>query len=314
MDFRHLEYIVTIAEEQKISFACERLFVSQPALSQHLIKLEKELGVALFERKNNTMLLTKAGELYVNAARQILDIKKQTYKEIGALSESSTGRFSVGLTPGRFIRIMPEVFSAFHEDYPQFRVDFIENPLAELERQLDRRKIDLLLGISSECGLPAAKNFTESLLLTEEIVLAVPVRHKLAKLAENRSRPFVLEDLSVLNGEEIATTDKSSRFRNMTDTYLARVGVRPDIIYECQDAFVMHRVTKQKECLSLIPDTYVREDKDIFTFSLSPRLYWNLSVFTRSDSYLSKAEKHFIEICREQIHILNKSIATKSAQ
>jgi DNA-binding transcriptional LysR family regulator len=61
MDFRHLEYIVTIAEEQKISFACERLFDSQPALSQHLIKLEKELGVALFERKNNTMLLTKAG-------------------------------------------------------------------------------------------------------------------------------------------------------------------------------------------------------------------------------------------------------------
>jgi DNA-binding transcriptional LysR family regulator len=126
---------------------------------------------------------------------------------------------------------------------------------------------------------------------------------QIGQIGENRSRPFVLEDLSVLNGEEIATTDKSSRFRNMTDTYLARVGVRRTLFTNARTPLLCYRVTKQKECLSLIPDTYVREDKDIFTFSLSPRLYWNLSVFTRSDSYLSKAEKHFIEICREQIHI-----------
>ena len=86
MDTRHLQYIVTIAQRQNMTKAAEELYVSQSSLSQYLGKLEKKLGVPLFERTKNKLLLTPAGERYVEAARKILDIEKETYADIRSLN------------------------------------------------------------------------------------------------------------------------------------------------------------------------------------------------------------------------------------
>lgn len=61
MDFRQLEYIVAIAENKSISKAAETLFISQSGLNQQLIKLEKELGLQLFDRNKHFLRPTKAG-------------------------------------------------------------------------------------------------------------------------------------------------------------------------------------------------------------------------------------------------------------
>ena len=67
-----LKYILTIAEEKNMTRAAERLYISQPSLSQSLKNLEKELGVDLFERSRQGVVLTPAGEHYVEWAKQIL--------------------------------------------------------------------------------------------------------------------------------------------------------------------------------------------------------------------------------------------------
>ena len=77
MDLNQLEYIVTISEEKNISRAAEKLFVTQSALSQALKKLESDLGTELFERINHSVKLTAAGEVYVQAAKEILEIKER---------------------------------------------------------------------------------------------------------------------------------------------------------------------------------------------------------------------------------------------
>ena len=85
MDFRQLEYIVAIAENKSISKAAETLFISQSGLNQQLIKLEKELGLQLFDRNKHFLRPTKAGEIYVKNAIEILKIKRNTYTELGDL-------------------------------------------------------------------------------------------------------------------------------------------------------------------------------------------------------------------------------------
>ena len=72
MDLHQLEYILTIEQEKSISRAAERLFLTQPALNQQLLRLEKELGTPLFERRNRTMLPTYAGRIYLNTAKEML--------------------------------------------------------------------------------------------------------------------------------------------------------------------------------------------------------------------------------------------------
>ena len=104
MDFRQLEYIVAIAENKSISKAAETLFISQSGLNQQLIKLEKELGLQLFDRNKHFLRPTKAGEIYVKNAIEILKIKRNTYTELGDLKKEATGEISLGLTHEQYFR------------------------------------------------------------------------------------------------------------------------------------------------------------------------------------------------------------------
>ena len=72
MDLKQIEYILKIAEEKNITHAAEKLFITQSALNQQLLKLEKELGCPLFYRSRTDWRPTPAGEIYLDAARQIL--------------------------------------------------------------------------------------------------------------------------------------------------------------------------------------------------------------------------------------------------
>lgn len=76
MDTRHLEYVLSIAKWKNMTKAAEELYVSQSSLSQYISKLEQELGTPLFVRAYNQLVLTKAGEMYVRAASEVVSIKK----------------------------------------------------------------------------------------------------------------------------------------------------------------------------------------------------------------------------------------------
>ena len=78
MDIRQIEYIIAIEQEQSISKAAEKLFLTQSALNQQLLKLEKELGTPLFERRKHTMIPTYAGRIYLNTAHRMVDMKQET--------------------------------------------------------------------------------------------------------------------------------------------------------------------------------------------------------------------------------------------
>ncbi|MCI7796069.1 MAG: LysR family transcriptional regulator, partial [Lachnospiraceae bacterium] len=78
MDTKQIEYIIKIAEENNITRAAEKLFITQSALNQQLLKLEKELGTPLFHRSRTNWRLTEAGEIYLKNAREMLRIKKST--------------------------------------------------------------------------------------------------------------------------------------------------------------------------------------------------------------------------------------------
>ena len=97
MQLRDIEYMVTIADKQSFSQAAEALFISQPALSQSIKRLEEEIGVALFARKRKKVLLTRAGELFLQA-----DEDQQVYEiaEDGSIDEVEA-QYAHGYTIGK---------------------------------------------------------------------------------------------------------------------------------------------------------------------------------------------------------------------
>lgn len=101
MDLKQIENILAIANKGSITKAAEGLFVTQSALNQQLLKLEKEIGLPLFERRNHSMIPTDAGQIYLDGAREILQIKENTYKRLSDMSEDSHGTISIVYTPER---------------------------------------------------------------------------------------------------------------------------------------------------------------------------------------------------------------------
>ena len=107
MDLKQIEYILKIAEEQNITHAAEKLFITQSALNQQLLKLEKELGTPLFYRSRTDWHPTPAGEIYLNAAKDILLIKKNAYNQIHDLCEAQKGHITLGFTPAAELPCSP---------------------------------------------------------------------------------------------------------------------------------------------------------------------------------------------------------------
>lgn len=89
MNLQQIKYIIAISEELNISKAAEKMFISQSAMSQQLMNLENELGTKLFERGERTLRITKAGSIYLNAAKAILNIERSFQNEMDYLRANS---------------------------------------------------------------------------------------------------------------------------------------------------------------------------------------------------------------------------------
>ena len=96
MELRHLRYFVAVAEELNFSRAAGRMYLSQPALSQQIRKLEQELGVALFHRTNNLVALTEAGLTLLEGARRVLVLVEQTSREAREVGGAEVRHLRVG--------------------------------------------------------------------------------------------------------------------------------------------------------------------------------------------------------------------------
>ena len=105
INFLNLEYFLVAAEELNFTRAAKRLYISQQSLSNHISNLEKEFDVVLFNR-TSPLTLTYAGQALKTRARELLDLRDETYKEISDIKDFSTGQLSIGVshTRGRFIR------------------------------------------------------------------------------------------------------------------------------------------------------------------------------------------------------------------
>ena len=108
INFLNLEYFLVAAEELNFTRAARKLYISQQSLSNHISNLEKEFDVILFNR-TSPLTLTYAGRALKTRARELLDLRDETYKEISDIKDFSTGQLSIGVSHTRGRVILPEV-------------------------------------------------------------------------------------------------------------------------------------------------------------------------------------------------------------
>ena len=129
MNKADLEKIVAIAEEGSMARASQKLFITQPALSKALTKVEEELGETLFTRRPSGLELTYAGECFLRKAYQILKLYSDVDMEFCELNQMRKGILKVGSADRLGALVLPELLRKFHERYPNIRIEIVDSNL-----------------------------------------------------------------------------------------------------------------------------------------------------------------------------------------
>src|SRR3982751_3707940 len=127
MEIHQLRYFVGVAEEGSFSHAAEREHVSQPSLSQQILKLEAELNQQLLDRLPRSVVLTEAGRCLLDHARQILAGIADARRCVAALEEEVAGGLAVGAIPSVALYVLPRLIRSFQQRYPKVTFELFED-------------------------------------------------------------------------------------------------------------------------------------------------------------------------------------------
>lgn len=143
MDIRHLRYFIAISEEPSLSAAAQRLGVAQPSLSQHVINLEAELGVALLRRSPRGILLTENGERLVRHARQICRAVDDCLAEMKEAGGTPAGTVAFGLPPSISMVLSVPLVETARIELPQVRLRATEAMSGTIRGWLADQSVDI---------------------------------------------------------------------------------------------------------------------------------------------------------------------------
>ena len=176
MDLKQLRYFVAVAEELHFGRAAARLFISQPALSFDIKKLESQLDIQLLNRNNKSVSLTNAGQVLLDEARYLLLRAEQAKRLTLRSAQGFAGRLSVGFVNSILYRGLPQAVKIFEQDHPDTEIVLMEMNSAEQAQALQRGQIDI--------GFVHWSKFPDSIccepILREPFLCCLPTSHRLA--------------------------------------------------------------------------------------------------------------------------------------
>lgn len=181
MELYTLQYVIAVADAGNFSQAAQSCHVGQPALSQQVAKLEKELGVTLFHRNSRGASLTEAGNAFVLRAREILQRADALRAEMALYAGIQKGSLNLGIITSLQCIDFGGMLSAFCRSYPDIAVNIMQDGTYRLIDLLLDRQLDLAFLNQPTTGLPATLTFLK--LGQDHYSLAVPALHPLAKRA-----------------------------------------------------------------------------------------------------------------------------------
>jgi len=291
MELRQLRSAVAVARRLSFTAAAEELALAQPALSQQIAALERELAVRLFERTNRRVRLTDAGAAFVARAERILAELGAAAEEMSAYAGGLRGRVTVGTYQSFAEYSLPKLLGRFHAEHPGVEIALREGMADALLAGLRAGSIDVFVGhldiAQNAAGLRAEP------LYDDELVIAVSARHPLAargrvRIDELRNEPFVI----FRPGS--ATTDRLYRLTR-------GAGFEPQVSFESEDSMTIRSLVAEGLGVALFPRSLGNTPgPNIALLSVEPRVMRTMSLVTREAAY-GPAASGFVDFIRTEM-------------
>ena len=190
-----LKVFLTAANRLSFTKAAKELYISQPAVTKHIVALEKHFNTKLFVRKGSNIELTEAGKLLQQYGTKIDNLYSLLDFEMGILQNEHKGKLAIGTSTTMTQYVIPPLMAHFHQKFKNIVIHLVNGNTEQIEKALTNNQIDL--GIIE--GQSKRKDFKYIDFIKDEIVLTAKSTHPLAKkgeisLTELRSHPLLLRE------------------------------------------------------------------------------------------------------------------------
>lgn len=243
MELRQLEYFAAVARHRHFTRAAESLYVTQPALSQQVRRLEAELGLQLFRRTSKGVELTAAGADLLVHAEKILAEVAQTRAEMDRHTGVSRGVVRVATTAADAPRL-PAALAAFHGEHPNIQIALRQGSAAEVVALVAAGTVDV--AVLALHDAPAGVRVTP--LADEPLRAALPVDDELAgttiALDQLRGRPFILAEPGTALRETVLAATQ-------------RAGFSPLPLFEVGDPATVRFLVREGLGVGLVPASWL---------------------------------------------------------
>ena len=251
MELRQLRYFTVLASELSFTRAAYKLNMSQPPLSYQIASLEAELGARLFNRTSRSVELSSAGKSLLPHALAVLQRIEAAREQVSRVAQGVEGRVTIGLAGSHFLGPFPQFIKQFRERRPGIEVVLQEMRPADHVQALWAGQLD----ISLMRGQPADEQLVSVLLWRDPVVLALPLKHRLA--ARTRIR------LPELKGEDVVflRLESSVFARGLFDACVA-AGFAPRIVQQVVEIPSVLNLVAAGLGVSLVPASLARMRRD----------------------------------------------------
>lgn len=293
------EYFLTIVRERSISKAAEKLFVSQPYLSQYVTKLEKSMETKLLDRTKSPIGVTQAGMIYYRYLESSRQLHQKLMSDLSDLNNQRSSQLHIGFSPWRGSSFIPQMLPLFLSANPNTKVVLHEYPVNELYPRVENNTIDFAV---RNINLDTPQNFTFEILCYEDILLAAHKDHPLTPRLSEVMREGVMKPMYLLEKERFILLHSSMIIGRCINNYFDRIKFMPfQSIRTTNNATAMNLVAK-KLGFGFIASAGMPDPKlypDLVFFNLrSPDLRLPLAVIYKKDSFLSAPARNFIDITK----------------
>ncbi|MDX6347490.1 MAG: hypothetical protein QOF84_2280 [Streptomyces sp.] len=264
---RQLAYVRAVARELHFTRAAETLRIAQPALSQQIRKLERQLGVELFARNNHGVELTAAGAALLEGAERILSDLAAVEEELLGWAHGTRGRIRLGSARGLTVRLA-RLLAAFSEAHPAVEVELREMTTGEMTAGLHAGRLDAAT-VAVSPRLDDARLAYRSL-GEEPLVLITAASSGPASSGQDGVMP-----VAALDGADLVAYPPGSVVREIVLAALDAAGARPRFRFETRDTGTARALASFGVAAAIVPRSVAEEPgQPVRVIRLDPEPSW----------------------------------------
>lgn len=302
-------YLKELAKEKSFSTASKNLGISQPALSSFVSKLEKKLGIQLFDRTISPIELTEYGKYYLEYANAVLDATAQFENIVSDLSDVKKGTINIGSTACFSMGYLPRAIAEFRKEYDGIDFQITEGKVPEMLQKCFDGEVDMVMADENLI----TDMFDGEVLFEERILMCVPPNSPINELCKEYAIPteeiingnvnsskFRDLDLHMVKDEKFVLLNGDQPIRKIVDEIFEKAEMKPQTVMVVPQTTTGFAMTIAGVGISFVAESTIKynnfnEHPVYYRVGVKENVSRKMCIAYKKNKYITKAGRLFIE-------------------